>query len=270
MGMRGTSFIILSFMAASAACHAEPNAAANNAAQPQNAVEPSPPVREGRPITLKSDTPLLSWQASWPAEVNAIPELERLIRAPAEKALAEYTKFARDDKARREKEGSTFNAYEYSDSVDVVGQTARLLSLARHHTEFSGGAHPNHGTDAILWDKTRRTRVSVASLLADGKSLEALYGDAYCKALNQERAVRREGEGPGEPDDPFGQCPKFSEIEILPTGPVKGGAMTTLVFHADPYVAGPYVEGDYDVDLPVSADFVAALKPEYRESFAAR
>src|SRR5687768_5205412 len=121
--MRGTIFIVLAMLAAEAA----------------SAVE-------GKSVTLKSDTPLITWQASWPAEVNAIPELEKLIREPAEKALAEYTKSAREDKARREKDGFGFNPYEYSDSVDVVGQTPRLLSLARHHTEYSGGAHPNHGT----------------------------------------------------------------------------------------------------------------------------
>src|SRR5687768_16193494 len=113
--MRGPVFIILALLAAG----------------PVAAIE-------GKPVTLQSDTPLISWKASWPAEVNAIPELERLIREPAEKALAEYTKSAREDKARREKDGFDFNAYEYSDSVDVVGQTPRLLSLARHHTEYSG------------------------------------------------------------------------------------------------------------------------------------
>ena len=83
-----------------------------------------PRSRRGKPINLKSDTPLLSWRASWPAEVNAIPELEKLIREPAEKALADYTRNAREDKARREKDGFDFNPYEYSDSVDVVGQTS--------------------------------------------------------------------------------------------------------------------------------------------------
>ena len=245
--MRGTILIVLAMLAAEAAA-----------------------AVEGKPVTLKSDTPLITWQASWPAEVSAIPELEKLIRGPAEKALAEYTMLAREDKARREKDGINFNPYEYSDSVDVVGQTPRLLSLARHHTEYSGGAHPNHGTDAILWDKKAAAKVTFASLLADKDSLEALYRDAYCKALNAERAVRREGEGPSDPQDMFGQCPKFSEIQIIPTGPAGGGPMTTLVFHADPYVAGPYVEGDYDVDLPVSSAFVAALKPDYRSSFAVR
>lgn len=268
--MRGNIFIALSGFAATA-CNAEPPAVANQANPVQTNVPASAPAREGQPINLKSDTPLMTWRASWPAEVNAIPELEKLIREPAEKALADYSRNAREDKARREKDGFDFNPYEYSDSVDVVGQTSRLLSLARHHTEYGGGAHPNHGTDGILWDRDARASIKVSSLLADGSTLERLYRDAYCKALNDERAVRRQGQDAATgAEDPFGQCPNFSEIEIMPTGPAQGGALTTLVFHADPYVAGPYVEGDYDVDLPVSAAFLAALKPEYRSSFAAR
>ena len=72
--------------------------------------------------------------------------------------------------------------------------------------------------------------------------------------------MRRQGQDAATgAEDLFGQCPKFTEIEIMPTGPAQGvRPMTTLLFHADPYVAGPYVEGDYDVDLPVSAAFLAA------------
>jgi len=36
---------------------------------------------------------------------------------------------------------------------------------------------------------------------------------------------------------------------------------------ADPYVAGPYAEGNYTVDLAVTSAVIAALKPEYRASF---
>jgi hypothetical protein len=46
--------------------------------------------------------------------------------------------------------------------------------------------------------------------------------------------------------------------------------MREITFHADPYVAGPYAEGDYDISLPVTAEVIAALKPAYRSSFEAQ
>ena len=255
---------------AATACNADQSAPANeaNAAQPE---AEAPPAPQGKPVELKSETPLLNWEVSWPAEVNAIPALEKSIRDPAEKALAELTTQAREDKAEREKQGFDFNGYEYSVAVKVAGQTPRLLSLTREWMDYTGGAHPNHGTDAVLWDKSANAPVALAALFASGGSLERLFRDAFCKALDAERAKKREGlDAVGDPNDPFSQCPKFSELQIVPQGPEKGGPMTMLLFHANPYVAGPYVEGDYDIELPVSAAFIAALKPDFRPSFAAK
>ena len=261
--MKGIIFIALGALAATA-CNAEPQPAANEGEPAQNAATSAPPSVQGKPIELRSESPLLTWEASWPAEVNAIPALEKLIREPAEKALADYTRDAREQKAQRDKDGFDFNPYMYALLVEVTGQTPRLLSLTRNWMEFTGGAHPNRFSEALLWDKEANALVPLAKLL-DGATLESLYRDNYCKALDKERAERREGLAV----DMFNECPKFDELEIAPGGIQTGGPMTTLFFHADPYVAGPYVEGEYEVTLPVTAAFVAALKPEYRSSFAA-
>lgn len=254
-----------------AACTADQPAAANAANAVDNAAD-APAAPQGKPVELKSETPLLNWDVSWPAEVNTVPALEKLIRDPAEKALADLTKQAKEDRAERQKQGFDFNGYEYSVGVTVAGQTPRLLSLTRDWMAYTGGAHPNHGTDAILWDKHTDKSIDLVALLSGGATVfDRLYRDSFCKALTAERAKKREGiDADTDPDDPFNQCPKFSELQIVPKGPEKGGSMTMLLFHADPYVAGPYVEGDYDIELPVSAAFIAALMPDYRASFAAK
>ena len=259
--MRGIIFIALGALAATA-CNAEPAAPAKEAKAVETASPPAA-ASKGKPIELRSETPLLTWEASWPAEVNAIPSLEKLIREPADKALADYTRDAREQKAQREKDGFEFNPYMYALLVEVTGQTPRLLSLTRNWMEFTGGAHPNRFSEGMLWDKEANALVPMAKLL-DGATLESLYRDSYCKALDKERAERREGAAL----DMFDECPKFDEIDITPGGLQEGGPFTTLFFHADPYVAGPYVEGEYDVALPVTAAFIAALKPEYRSIFA--
>lgn len=264
MGMRGIIFIASAALAATA-CNAEQPAAVNEANALGATAPAAAPVSEGKPVELKSETPLLSWEASWPAEVNAIPALEKLVREPAEKALADYTREAREQKAERAKDGFDFNPYMYAMVVEVAGQTPRLLSLNRNWMGFTGGAHPNRFSEAMLWDKQANALVPLANLLA-GATLESFYRDAYCKALDKERAERREG----LEVDMFNECPKFDELEIVPAGLQTGGPMTTLFFHADPYVAGPYVEGEYEVTLPVTAAFIAALKPEYRSSFSVR
>ncbi len=266
--MRETIFIALGALAATA-CNAEQTAAVNaaNAAE-ANASAPAP-APGGKPVELKSETPLLSWEASWPAEVNAIPALEKLIREPAEKALAEYTRNAREDKARRDKEGFDFNPYMYSLVVEVAGQTPRLLSLTRSWSSYAGGAHPNRTTEAVLWDRAQGKQIAFANLLSGGTAaLEPLFGRTFCRALNEQRREKRGPENFSDgPDDPFTKCPGFEELSITPQGEV-GKPFTTILIHADPYVAGPYVEGDYDIEIPATDRLLAALKPEYRPSFA--
>lgn len=244
-------------------------AADDRAAQARAAMQKV--ISNARPVSLDSSTPLLEWHVAWPAEVSAFPTLERLIRAPAEKAQVDYAKEAAEDKAEREKQGFPWvGAYQYSVDVTVAGDTPRLLSLAREWSEFTGGAHPNHGTEGILWDRKEWRRLTADELFSGGEpAFAALVSGAYCTALDRQRAEKRGSEMQiREADSPFNQCPKLSELAIIPQGP-KGGALGKLLFHADPYVAGPYSESDYDVELPVSAAMIAAMKPEFRASFAA-
>ncbi len=255
---------------AMASCNAEPASPANQSSAAQRAAPAVPAAAAaGKPVTLKSETPLLNWEVSWPAEVNAIPALEKLIRDPAEKALAEYTALAKQDRAERQKNGYDFNAYDYALAVEVAGQTPRLLSLTREWMEFTGGAHPNHGTKALLWDRAQGKEIAFAYLLSGGSAeLGPLLSRSFCRGLDEQRKEKR---GPEDPaagaDDPFNKCPGFDEVAIIPKSEA-GGPLTTILIHADPYVAGPYVEGDYDVEIPVNERLLAALKPEYRSSFA--
>ena len=90
----------------------------------------------------------------------------------------------------------------------------------------------------------------------------------WCDALNKAREEKR-----GEPvggGGMFDECPKLDEISIIPTDKDGNSKFERLVLIADPYVAGPYVEGDYEIDLPVTGDLIAALRSDYRESFEAQ
>ena len=211
---------------------------------------------------------LLSWHVGWPAEVSAIPALLAAIRDPALKNKASLLKTAAEDKADRTKRGYPFNAYESSLEVAVAGDSAALLSLTSDWFEYTGGAHPNHGTKAILWDRKSNRIVTLGSLFTNGAgALDALLRKDYCAALDEQRAKNRGPEESKDPADMFNTCPKFSELALIPEGR-PGRPFGNVMVHADPYVAGPYVEGDSDIALPVTAALVAALKPEYRENFA--
>jgi len=254
-----------------AACGASATGnAAGNEANTSAAAPAAPAAAPAKAFEAEEKTDLLEWSLSYPAEAAAIPKLAAMIKAASDKDKAENLAAAKSDKAQRAKDDFPFNAYEQSDGWETYGATDQLLSLADNWYVFTGGAHPNHGTKALLWDKAADGPIDFASLLEGGAArLAALYRDSYCKELTVERSKRREGEdADNDPNDPFNVCPKFSELVIMPESPEGGGPMTKIMFHADPYVAGPYVEGDYDIELPVTAAFIAALKPAYRSSFA--
>lgn len=245
-------------------------AAPGNTADPAQAA-PQPAAPAAAPVAVEEKTDLLEFHYGWPAVVSAIPALADSLRKRALDHKAELLKTAASDKAERAKSNYPFNAYESSIQYEAAGATTRLLSLSADWFDFTGGAHPNHGTKALLWDKTAAKEVKFADLLSGGQAqLSSLYAKAYCDALQAQRAKKREGEPVGDPDDGFNKCPGFDELSIIPKAAAAGAPFGTLWFHADPYVAGPYVEGDYDVELPVNAALVAALKPEDRASFAAR
>ncbi len=229
----------------------------------------------GRPAAkageLNFKNSLLEWHVAWPAEVSAIPLLLATVRSVAIKSRQELLTAAATDKAERGKQDYSFNAYESSAEVSSAGQTARLLSLSNEWYEFTGGAHPNHGTSAMLWDRALNRKIAFDSLFTNGAAgSAAVLRKIYCAALDNERLKRRGPEDAPDgdvADDPFYQCPKFAELAIIPEGKA-GRPFAKVTIHADPYVAGPYVEADYDIGLPVTSAFVAALKPQYRASFA--
>ena len=257
------------------ACSGKP--AASNQLEPSSNAALPPPAKAEAPapkaVALDDESALLDWHLSYPAEVAALPALADLIRGPALKNKAELLKQAAADKAERDKRGFEFHGYEASTDAEVAGATPRLLSVALNVGDYTGGAHPNHGTKAMLWDKALDRLVTVDNLFAGGApALQKLLHDPYCAALDK---ARKEKRGPEEAqlgegtDDPFNACPKFDDLALIPSGK-PGQLFTAMLVHADPYVAGPYAEGDYDIELPVTAALIAALKPEYRASFAAR
>ncbi len=222
-------------------------------------------------VAIDEEGPLLDFHLAWPADISAIPALAAKLRAPAFAHKAELEKMASDDKAHRDKENFAFHKYEFGQDIEIEGNAPRLLSASLNWYEFTGGAHPNHGTKAILWDRQEGREISFAELFEGGSAtVDALFRPAYCAALDKARAEKRSAEDMNSgPDDPFSQCPKFTELAMISAGPA-GRSMTKITFHAGPYVAGPYVEGDYDIDLPVTEAILAALKPQYRSSFATR
>ena len=216
------------------------------------------------PHKVVRQTAALDFSYEWPVQAVAIPALDRKFYNDAKARLAEAQKNAAEDQALAKTQKRDFNQHDFSGSWEVAGETARLLSLQGGFGGFEGGAHPNSWDKALLWDRKLAREINIGALLTGRGNLAAITRTAYCKALDAERASRRQGEKLG---GDFDECPKFTELAIAPVDKSGNGRFDAIEFIASPYVAGPYVEGEYELELPVTRQLIEALKPEYRDSF---
>jgi hypothetical protein len=218
-------------------------------------------------VEIERNSKTLEFSSSWPAEAAVIPALNRRFRTASDQAWREARSNVVADQKLTLEQKRPFNRQSYSMAWTTAGQSKRLLSLQSELGTFTGGAHPNRSYGALLWDRAFGRQVTLDSLFARSGGLAAVTRTAYCSALDAERLKRREGE---KLDGEFGECPKYSELAIAPADGDKDGSFDRLSFVASPYTAGPYVEGEYEISLPVTAALIAALHPQYRASFEAQ
>jgi hypothetical protein len=221
---------------------------------------------DAKPFKTETKTKYLELEYGWSSEANAIQALVKRFTADMRKQRASLTAQAQSDAAERKKQGFPFNAYSLVTSIETAGETQRLRSLRIDSYQFTGGAHGNSGTTALLWDRRLGKEIAFNALFRPGSGSITGFRGPYCRALDAERAKRRQGEKLG---GDFDQCPPFSDLALIPTDSNHNGRFDRILFVAAPYVAGPYVEGEYEIGLPVHPAEIAKLKLEYRSSFGA-
>ena len=210
----------------------------------------------------KSD--LVDFNYSWSAEASAIPALEKRFRAQLEKAWREELTFAVTDRAKAAAARRDYAGHQFSFDWNTAGQSRRLLSLEGLSSTLTGDFHPSHGTAALLWDRRTGIAIAPSALFAVPAGVSALVQAGFCKGLDRERAKRRAVAPRTSPARP---CPAIGEVTFVPSDTNSNARFDSLRLTADPELAGSYSEGVYLVVLPVTASFVAALKPAYRSSF---
>lgn len=236
--------------------------AAERAKPAAQTVAPVPTA--ARAVSIEDKTAVLEFAYAWPAEAAAIPALDRRFHEDMAKTKAEALTNARADARTAKADGREFHGHDFSRSWTTAGQSPRLLSLEGATGFFTGGAHPNHGLDSLLWDRAAGREIGVADLFDPPTRFAELVSIAYCQGLDAERSKRREGE---TLEGDFAQCPSLSDLAIVPTDADGNGRFESIRFMAEPYVAGPYVEGEYDIPLVLTAELIAAMKRDFQSSF---
>jgi hypothetical protein len=137
----------------------------------------------------------------------------------------------------------------YTQDVLVAG---RYASIIRGDFSYTGGAHPNHGSDTLLWDKQAGKMISIRPFfteLADGGPAMTAIRNAVVADLKIEKKKR-------DSDNPDMSLVDALEPKLLTIGPVSltpstvAGKSSGLTFHYSPYAVGSYAEGDYTGFVP--------------------
>ena len=242
----------------------EPKAIASAAATAMPGSPPSP----ARPRAVKEETKQFSFAYSYPAQAAAIPRLKALFDGELAKARAEVVASAREGQEAAKGGGFPFHPYERETKWQVVADLPGWLSLSATLYDFSGGAHPNHGYTALLWDKATGKQRTIADLFAAKAALTRAIRARFCDALDRQRAERRGQPVDRKSGDEFDQCIDPVESTVI-LGSSNKATFDRIGVLVGPYEAGPYAEGDYEITLPVDAAVLAAVRPDYRAAFSA-
>lgn len=243
----------------------QPSASATTAT---TKVEDGATAEPAQPVKVVESNALYSFSYAYPAAAAAIPALKGQLDAELDEAR---TGLARDAKAGRDEargSGFDFNPYENSIEWSVVAEVPGWLSMLGRTYVFSGGAHGNSASVPLLWDAQAGRRREPLSLFLSADAFNAATRGAFCAALNRERAKRREEAVDPNSGDEFDRCLDPGDLTVL-LGSSDKAHFTRIGLIADPYMAGPYAEGEYEVTVAVTPAIIEAVKPEYRALFAA-
>ena len=215
-----------------------------------------------REISEESD--LYAFSFSYPETLGSIPALKDRLDAQADREEADLQRAAREASREAREEGFPYNRYMVTIEWKLAGQTENWLSLVENGATYFGGAHGNYGLSSVLWNSGAQRLLEPINLFESQDALAEALGDRFCAALDAQRMARRGGEL-DEADEIFGRCPALEELELVLLS--NGSKFDRVMLYAAPYVAGPYAEGDYEVELSVDDAIRGAVKDRYRDDF---
>lgn len=235
-------------------------------AEKATATSASATASSAKGVSVSEDTELFQFALAYPAQAAAIPALAAKLDGDAKKVRDEMTADAKEYQADAAANGFPFNPYSYSAKWQVVADLPGYLSMSNDFATYTGGAHGMYGVEGYVWDKAKGRGFASAEMFLSPAILGQALGDVLCQSLDKERLERRGGESGG--GGTFDDCPGLDEATIL-VGSSNRRTFDRIGVYFGPYVAGPYAEGAYELDFPMTAAMLDAVKPAYRTAFSA-
>lgn len=252
--------VLIAFAIGLAGCDAQrPTAAPESKTDEAAAPASTPAVVPASDLLIRERSDDLEFVWRMVPDVAAYPALLAELRRDAAGRLAETRKGAAEDRAARPAD-APFASHHFEQNWRVEADAPRLLSLVGGTDSFTGGAHGMHATQGLIWDKLAAKRLTLPDLFTDWAAARRSIEPAYCRELDRERAKRR---GTPKTGGMFDDCPPLLEQTVTLAGWDQNNA-SGLKVYLDPYTAGPYAEGTYELWVFPEPAITPLLKPEYR------
>ncbi|MGV3512759.1 MAG: DUF4163 domain-containing protein [Novosphingobium sp.] len=262
--------LLLTPLALLVACSGEKAPAPASSTEPAvaAAILPEPPAQT--PVTAREvheKNELYEFDYSYPASAGAVPGLKALLDQELEAARSKLKAEASEGQKAAKEAGFPYHPYTHSAEWKVVTDLPAWLSLSTLVGDYSGGAHPNYGFATVLWDRIAGKRRAPVDLFASKAALAGAIRTAFCRELDRQRARKRAGSGTGNIAE-FSECIDPTDQTVI-LGSSNGKAFDRIGILVSPYAAGPYVEGDYEVTVPVTQKVLDVVRPEFKAAFVA-
>jgi len=208
---------------------------------------------------------LIEFVYAYPKDAAQIAELAKALdgdRAAKREALIAA---AQRDKAAAEKGEFPYRIHSHRQTWQRVTSTQRFLSLSAEIDSYAGGAHGMQTFDTLIWDRNRRKQIKPLDLFTSSEAFDAAIRDRFCAGIKRAKAAK--GIMADEaPDSPFAKCPPASAQTIW-LGSSDGRFLDRLTIAIGPYEIGPYAEGSYKINVPVTGALVKVAKDEFARDF---
>ncbi|MBO9696135.1 MAG: DUF3298 and DUF4163 domain-containing protein [Sphingopyxis sp.] len=222
-------------------------------------------AKNAPPSNVSESNDLIEFVYSYPADAARIPELAKLLdgdRAAKREALIAA---ARRDKAAAEKGDYPYRGHTHRQTWQRVTDTRRFLSLSAEIETYTGGAHGMQTFDTLVWDRNRREQRKPLDLFRSSEAFDTAVREAFCAGIRRAKAAK--GIVLDEaPDSSFAKCPPASAQTIW-LGSSDGRYLDRMTIAIAPYEVGPYAEGSYRINVPVTGPVVKAVKDEFARDF---
>ena len=221
---------------------------------------------KGAPASnVAEKTDLIDFGYAYPREAAQIPELAKALDGDRSVKREALVAAAERDRAAAEKGGFPYRAHSHRQTWQRVTSTPRFLSLSAEIETYAGGAHGMQGFDTLIWDRNRRKQMKPLDLFQGGEAFDAAIREPFCAAIKRAKAAK--GIVADEaPDSVFAKCPPASAQTVW-LGSSDGRYLDRMTIAIAPYEIGPYAEGSYKINVPVTGALVKVVKEEFARDF---